>query len=84
MADNLLQGLQVAANATSQAGVSFSLTIFFLNRSVGDRTSYSNAIVRPTFDYRMSVVSPTSRFANGRFANVSGQFANISGQFANV
>ena len=45
MADNLLQGLQVAANATSQAGVSFSLTIFLLNRSVADRTSYSNAIV---------------------------------------
>ena len=26
---------------------------------------------------RMSVVSPTSRFANGRFVNVSGQFANV-------
>ena len=25
----------------------------------------------------MSVVSPTSRFANGRFANVSSQFANV-------
>ena len=23
------------------------------------------------------VISPTSRFANGRFANVSGQFANV-------
>ena len=45
MADNLLQGLQAAANATSQAGVSFLLTIFLLNGSVGVRTSYSNAIV---------------------------------------
>ena len=45
MADNLLQGLQAAANATSQAGVSFLLTIFLLNSSVGVRTLYSNAIV---------------------------------------
>ena len=47
MADNLLQGLQAAANATSQAGVSFLLhvTIFLLNRSVGVGTSYSNGVV---------------------------------------
>ena len=47
MADNLLQGLQAAANATSQAGVSFLLhvTIFLLNGSVGVRASHSNAIV---------------------------------------
>ena len=51
MADNLLQGLQAAANATSQAGVSFLLTIFLLNGSVGVRTSYSNAIV-----YRLYIV----------------------------
>ena len=41
MADNLLQGLQAAANATSQAGVSFLLTIFLLNSSVGVRTLYT-------------------------------------------
>ena len=51
MADNLLQGLQGAANATLQAGVSFLLTIFLLNGSVGVRTSYSNAIV-----YRLYIV----------------------------
>ena len=44
MADNLLQGLQAAADATSQAGVSFLLTIFLLNSSIGVR-SFSNAIV---------------------------------------
>ena len=51
MADNLLQGLQAAANATSQAGVSLLLTIFFFNCSVGVRTSYSNAIV-----HRLNIV----------------------------
>ena len=44
MADNLLQGLQAAANATSQAGVSFLLTTFLLNSSVRVRT-FSHVIV---------------------------------------
>ena len=52
MADNLLQGLQAAANATSQAGVSFLLTIFLLNGSVGVRTLYSNASY---IDYTLSL-----------------------------
>ena len=39
MADNLVQGLQAAANATSQAGVSFLLIIFLLNGLVGVQTS---------------------------------------------
>ena len=45
MADNLmLQGLQAATNATSQAGVRFLLTTFLLNHSVRVRT-FSTAIV---------------------------------------
>ena len=45
MADNLLQGLQAATNVTSQAGMSFFLTTFLLNRSVRVRT-FSTAIER--------------------------------------
>ena len=54
MADNLLQGLQAAANATSQAGVSFLLTIFLLNSSVGVRTSYKQCN-RTYLDYTLSL-----------------------------
>ena len=45
MADNLLQGLQAAANATSQTGVSFLLTTFLLNSSVRVRT-FGNVMVQ--------------------------------------
>ena len=33
---------------------------------------------------RITVVSPTSRFANDSFANVLGRFANVLSRFANV
>ena len=39
--------------------------------------SYLRYNRRQNYLRRMSVVSPTSRFANGRFANVSSQFANV-------
>ena len=45
MADNLLQGLQAAVNATSQTGVSFLLTTFLLNSSVRVRT-FGNVMVQ--------------------------------------
>ena len=40
--------------------------------------------IRRTFQQRITVVSPTSRFANGQFANVSSRFANVSSRFANA